>query len=250
MNRAILIFRSKEGLVDAALRRWLNAARDALKSREFFSAALSGGNTPAPLYARLAVERDFPWHNTHIFQVDERFVPYDHDENNYHFINTSLLRHVPISPKNIHPILTFEPSPQASADRYEQDLTSFCKSFRMRVPRIDLVILGIGEDGHTASLFPDTPALSEKQRFAVAVTPADPSKKERITLTLPVLNNAVHVLVMALGKNKAGAVREVVENDQSTLPASLVKPEKGSLTFLLDEDAGSLLSDKKRFISR
>ncbi len=239
------MFKNIEQMADFAVEKWANISNAEIKNKGYFSAALSGGKTPVTFYKKLSGGGTLPWDNTHIFIVDERFVPYESDENNYHMINRMLLRHVGIRPKNIHPILTSEFSPQTSAERYEADIISYCKTVRTKLPQFDFIVLGIGEDGHTASLYPDTPALKEKQRFAVCITPSDKTKRERITLTLPVINNARNIIFLAAGENKAKIVREVIKEKNSLLPAAMVKPKEGKLIFLLDEAAGSLLSKRK-----
>ncbi len=243
MNKEIHVFRNKEKMADFAIQKWIKLSRDRVKKKGIFSAALSGGETPVKFYEKLAQREKLPWAKTHIFMVDERFVPYESDENNYHLINRTLLLHVSIPPKNIHPILTSESSPQTSAQRYEKEIMSYCKNMRTRLPHMDLMLLGVGGDGHTASLFPGTPALGETRRYAVSVTPGERSKKERITITLPVINGAGNVFFMVTGENKAKVVKELIEDEKSELPAAMVKPQTGKLLFLLDESAASLLSD-------
>lgn len=239
MKRDILVIKNPGDLLIA---HWKKICEEAIRTRKQFTAALSGGRTPVIFYQRLSGEKNLPWDKTHIFIADERFVPYENEENNYHTINRSLLRHVAIPARNIHPILTFEISPGASAKRYEDDLISWFKITGSRFPRFDLILLGMGEDGHAASLFPGTTSLKETRRLAVAVSPTDKAKEERISITLPVINNAENVIFLVTGKNKANVVKEVIEGENDLLPAALVKPEKGRLLFLLDEAAGSLLT--------
>jgi len=241
-QREIHCFDNIDKLADYGIRLWKELADSCIESGENFSAALSGGQTPVPLYHRLAEMKDLYWDKTHVFLADERFVPYDSEDNNYHMVNRVLLRHVRIAPKNIHPVFTSEMSAARAAERYNNDIASYCKSLRVKIPRLHLVILGIGSDGHTASLFKGNPALKEAQKFAVSVTCADTPIQERVTMTLPVLNNAANVVFMASGREKAKAVRDVIENRKSRLPASLVRPGQGRLIFLIDNDAASDLS--------
>lgn len=242
-NKEVIIFKTIDDMADFVVKQWEVISREAIKERGQFTAALSGGRTPLVLYKKLSGEIKLPWDKTHIFMADERFVPYESGENNYHSISRILLRHVGIPGKNIHPVFTSEDSARASAKRYEGDLISFFRITGKKLPRFDLMLLGIGEDGHTASLFPDTSALQESKRLAAAVSPRDESIKERITLTLPVINNAANIMFMAAGRNKANIAREVIEGKNSLLPAALVKPGHGRLFFLLDEDAGALLGN-------
>lgn len=243
MKREILIFKDMDGMSDFIVRKWTEISEHEIKNKGAFTVALSGGKTPVTLYRRLADEKSLPWSKTHAFLVDERFVPYESEENNYHMINRMLLRHVNIPAKNVHPIFTSELSPQTSAAKYEEELTSYFKSGHKNLPVFDLILLGIGEDGHTASLFPDSSALKEKNHLAVAVTPSETSKKERITITLPVINNAGHIFFLVAGENKTDSVKKVVDNKNASLPAAMVRPRNGKLLFLLDQSAGSLLSE-------
>ncbi len=242
-NKEILIFKNVEQLSDFATEKWMNISEKAIKDKGCFTVALSGGKTPMTLYQKLAnLKNSLPWDKTHIFLVDERFVPYEDKESNYNMINQTLLRHVKIPKENIHPISTKEDTPQASAIKYEEDLISYFKLSQGESLKFDLILLGIGEDGHTASLFPDSPSLKENKHLAIAITPSDTSKKERITLTFSVINNADNIIFLACGTNKAKIVKEVLEEENSLLPAAIVKPKKGKLVFLMDESAGSCLS--------
>ncbi|GBE03458.1 6-phosphogluconolactonase [bacterium BMS3Abin09] len=240
VNKQIIIFKDIDDITDYVVRKWTEIAEKTVNEKGFFSVAISGGKTPATLFQKLAKEKKLPWNRTHVFMVDERFVPYQDEHNNYRMINELLLRHVNIPAKNIHPISTIVESPQASALKYEKELNSF---FRSR-PGFDLVLLGIGEDGHTASLFPRTPSLKEKKHSAIAVPPSGTIMSERITMTFPVIDNAENIMFMAEGPGKSGVIREVIENEKSRLPAALVRPGEGSLFYLLDEAAASLLSKK------
>ena len=242
----IHIFKSIQQLAEFAVEKWAEISRSEVRNKGYVSIALSGGNTPVTFYKKLSGEKGFPWGETHVFMVDERFVPYESDENNYHMIHRTLLRHVNISPQHIHPIRTSGISPETAAERYEEDIISYCRTVGIQLPRFDLLLLGIGEDGHTASLFPGTPSLKETGRLAVSVYPPDPSKRERITLTLPVINNAQNVFFMAEGDSKAKIIKEVVEDKDHMLPASMVRPCDGRLFFLFDECAGSLISEKRK----
>jgi 6-phosphogluconolactonase len=242
----ISIFKTPDDLTHFLIARWKEICETAIKARGQFTAALPGGSTPVIFYQKLSAEKKLPWDKTHVFMVDERFVPYESGENNYHAINRTLLRHVAIPARNIHPILTSESSPEASAKRYEEDLVSWFKIAGARLPRFDLIVLGIGEDGHTASLFPGTRSLNETRRLAVAVSPLDRTKRERITITFPVINNAENVMFLATGKNKAKIVKDVIDGKNNSLPAVMVKPENGRLLFLLDESAGLLLKSGKQ----
>lgn len=233
----VLVFKDIDEIAEHALTLWTEIAEKAIKDKGIFSAALSGGKTPEVLFRKLSGNKTLPWSKTHIFMVDERFVPYQDDNNNFRMINEMLLRHVDIPAKNIHPILTTAESPEAAALKYEEDLDYFFRSSAA----FDLVLLGIGSDGHTASLFPGMPTLKEKQHRAIAVPPAGPIDAERITLTFPAINSAENILFMAAGHDKARVIREVIEKENSRLPAAAVRPGKCRPVFLLDEGAASLL---------
>ncbi len=239
-NKEVLIFKNLDMAADYAVRKWTEIAEKAVNEKGSFSVALSGGKTPAALFKKLAKKNKLPWNRTHAFMVDERFVPYHDNNNNYRMINEILMRHVDIPAKNIHPISTTVESPQASALKYERELNSF---FRTR-PGFDLILLGIGDDGHTASLFPGTPSLKEKKHPAIAAPPSGTILSDRITMTFPTINNAENILFMAAGNDKAPVTREVIEEKKSRLPAAMVRPLKCSPVFLLDKAAASLLSKK------
>lgn len=240
-NREIIVLKSLEQIIGRAVEMWTGIAENAVKDRGFFTAALSGGRTPVRLYQTLGENTSLPWNRTHIFIVDERFVPFDHEDSNYRMINDTLLQHIKIPAEHIHPVTTEDDDPCYSAEKYEQDIISFFKKSGSNVPRFDLILLGLGDDGHTASLFPETPALKETLHLTASVTPPGKFKKERITLTFPAINNAEHIIFLVTGDSKAEVVREVIETD-SSLPAAMVRPENGKLIFLLDKSAGSLLS--------
>jgi 6-phosphogluconolactonase len=239
-NRNVIVFEDAEKVAEYAAIKWMEIAEKAIGKTGCFTVALSGGKTPVTLYRKLAeFQKPLPWDKTHIFIVDERFVSFEHEESNFRMIYRALLGHVSIPEKNIHPVTTSTTSPAESAEKYEQELRSFFRTGQNEFPVLDLILLGMGEDGHTASLFPGTDALKETRHYAVPVSP--PEKKERISLTLPLINNAKHIVFLVTGRNKAAVIRDVLERDIETLPASLVKPEKGRLFFFLDEEAGSLL---------
>ncbi|MEW6600166.1 MAG: 6-phosphogluconolactonase [Nitrospirota bacterium] len=240
----IRIFTNMEEIANYIVGKWAEISRSEIENKGDFSVALSGGRTPEAIYMKLSEEKGFPWGKTHVFMVDERFLPYESDENNFHMINRTLLRHISISPKNVHPIMTSVMSPETAAERYERDIITYFKTSGTGLPRFDLVLLGIGQDGHTASLFTGTPALKEERSFAVPVRPPEPSQVERITLTLPVINNARNICFIAAGHDKAKIIKEIVEEKESMLPAAMVRPRDGKLVFLLDESAGSLISEK------
>lgn len=239
-NRNVFVLEDPEKVAEYAAIKWIEIAQQAIGRTGRFTVALSGGKTPVGLYRKLAeLQRPFPWDKTHIFIVDERFVPFEDEESNLRMIYRVLLRNVSVPEKNIHPITTDTTSPAESAEKYEQELRSFFSTEQKEFPVLDLVLLGMGQDGHTASLFPGTDALNETRHYAVPVSL--PERSERVSLTLPLINNAVHIIFLVTGRNKSAVIRDVLEREIVTLPASMVKTEKGSLFFFLDKEAGSLL---------
>lgn len=208
-----------------------------------FSLALAGGGTPGTLYRLLAAEyRDkIPWAQVDLFWGDERYVPWDDPRSNYRLVKESLLDHVPIPRENVHPMSTDVPEADEAAAAYERTLR---KHFSGPWPRLDLALLGMGADGHTASLFPGSPALGEQKRWVVAVRgPADPPL--RLTLTLPVLNNAAAVFFLVTGAEKAAALRRALTSppDPTACPAGAVRPVDGALVWWVDEKAAGSIRD-------
>ncbi len=213
-----------------------------ISARVRFSMVLSGGSTPKRLYELFASSpyRDaVDWTKVHLFWADERCVPPDDPESNYTLAFDAFLNSVAPPSQNIHRIHG-EEEPTAAAGLYEEDIRAFFGAGR--TPVFDLVLLGAGEDGHTASLFPNSPAVLERTRLAVPVD-LDPPNLNRVTLTLPVLNNASHVLFLAAGRRKAGVVHEIMEDgNPKRYPAGLVKPGDGELTWMLDREAAGALT--------
>ncbi|MDO8281542.1 MAG: 6-phosphogluconolactonase [Thermodesulfovibrionia bacterium] len=240
-EKDVLIFKDIEEISDFVIEKWLDISGQAIKDNARFNVALSGGKTPAALFRKIVKLKDsFQWDKTHIYLVDERFVPHSDPKSNFGMISESLLRHINISDSNIHPVF-IEKDAGSSAARYEKDLISSFNLTGGALPRFDLILLGIGHDGHTASLFPETQALNEKEHLAAAVTLPDISKNMRVTITLPVINNSDNIFFMAAGADKASTIREIIENKDCRLPTAMVKPIRGKLFFLMDEGAGSLL---------
>lgn len=166
-------------------------------------------------------------------------MPFADPESNYGMLTGILLDKVNMPQENRHPVPVDEPSPDISANKYENDMIRFFGLRNSRLPVFDLIVLGIGEDGHTASLFPGTDVLKEREHLARAVY-MDPIKHNRITLTLPVINNAKNIIFLASGIKKADVIRKVLKEKLVSLPASMVMPERGNILFILDNEAGSL----------
>jgi 6-phosphogluconolactonase len=199
--------------------------------------ALSGGSTPRLLYQLLADEKQVPWPEIHFFWSDERHVPPDHPDSNYRMTNEALLSHVPVPQNNIHRIPGENPDASAAASDYEQTLIEITNS---SLPRLDLILLGLGSDGHTASLFPGSEALHETQRLVVAPW-IEKLNTYRITMTLPLLNNGASIVFLVSGKDKAEIVREVLEGPKN-YPAQEINPTSGELIWMLDKDAAGNLT--------
>jgi len=225
----------------------IHSIRETLEVKDFFTLVLSGGSTPRSTFALLASDNSFrariPWDRIHFFWGDERHVPPDHEESNYRMANEVMLSRVPVPEKNIHRIKSEIPDAGNAATQYEEEILEFFKLKRGQLPLFDCVLLGMGTDGHTASLFPGSEALHEESRLVVA-TWEEPFQTHRITLTLPVLNNAGFIMFIVSGNEKAERLKEVIESKkQSTrLPAQLIKPNHGRLLWLLDKGAASQLN--------
>jgi len=232
------------------------------------SVALSGGSTPRVLYELLADPREpfcgrIAWDQTHFFFSDERHVPPDHPDSNYRMVNEALFSRVAVPPPNIHRVLAENPNAEDAANAYEQELRTFfgvdsCNFPGEAIPAFDLVLLGLGEDGHTASIFPGSEVLYESKRW-VAAPWVEKLNSYRITLTLPVLNNGKSVVFLVTGASKAKILREVIETrpkattNQDTrssaeeasevlYPAQAISPTSGAVSWLVDEAAARLCS--------
>jgi 6-phosphogluconolactonase len=241
MDAEIVIGSDPADLAHKVAGHFVDLAREAAASRERFSVALSGGSTPGSLY-RLLGENPYcsqvPWQQVHLFWSDERCVPPDDPGSNYRLARDLLIDRVPIPADNVHRVQG-ELEPQAAARAYERDLNDFFCGPRTR---FDLVLLGVGADGHTASLFPGFAALQEKERLASAVEAHYEGRPaSRVTLTLPAINTARHIWFLATGSAKAGIVQAVLEGPDRDLPAQQIRPTAGVLTWLLDAGAASQL---------
>jgi len=222
------------------------AAQAAAAARGRFAAALSGGDTPRALYRLLARQQfaqKVPWRRVHLYWGDERCVPPDDPASNYRVAHETFVRHVPIAAENVHR-LHGEDDPETAAIAYEAELRALARLERpaSEVPVFDVVLLGLGRDGHTASIFPHSPALDEEERLCVPTEAPDGSA--RLTITLPVINSARCVVVLVSGVEKAGMVAEVFEGLHlpQAVPAQAIAPFKGQLLWLLDEAAAAELS--------
>lgn len=230
------------GEMDAfVIGEWEKIALGAVARKGRFAVAVSGGKTPVPLFRKLSeTEGRLPWDRTHLFLVDERIVPYSHPDSNWGALSAALVKPAGIPAENCHPIFVEDPVPEITAARYERDILHFFGSQQKGYPVFDLVLLGIGEDGHTASLFPGNQAVREAKRLVAAVI-LDTTRHARITLTLPVINHAENVVALVSGKNKSGIMKRVLLQRDRHLPTTLVNPLHGNLLFVLDSEAASEL---------
>ena len=233
MRMVTRIFPGVEEMSRAALDALLAIARQAVAQRGRFAIALSGGHTPANLYALWARERDSQtaWDRVHMFWGDERYVPHGDPLSNYHMVRETLIERVPIPGANVHPIPTNFPQIKVAAEAYEKELEDF---FGPNPPAFDLQLLGLGVEGHTASLFPGSPALEEEKRWVAAVkAPAKPP--QRLTLTPVVLNRGRNTFFLVAGANKreiVDALRSEPDSKPSRYPAGRIQPAGGALWFL------------------
>jgi len=238
----VIVFETAEQLALAAAERFVEYSRELQGMTDRFSVALAGGNTPRRVYELLATEpfkNRVEWSQVHLFFGDERCVPPEHPDSNYAMAYEALISRVPIPAKNVHRI-PGESNPNEGALEYENELRAFFAGLAW--PRFDLVLLGMGEDGHTASLFPDSAALKETLRWVVA-TRNEQSAQDRVTLTVPVFNHAGRIMFLVTGEKKAQRLKEVLrlQPGSEQLPVQAITPINGMLEWLVDAKAASLL---------
>jgi 6-phosphogluconolactonase len=242
------IYSDAEQLAAAAAELFVSLSTSAIEARGRFCVALSGGSTPHRVYELLATEkfrRRIDWKGVELFWGDERYVPADDGGSNYHMAVEALLRHIPVAAVNIHRVRTEISPPTAAASAYELEVRQSFQFFSS-IPRFDLIFLGLGTNGHTASLFPYSPALEDRSRLVVAdfVTEVN---MWRVTMTVPMLNRGRTVAFLVQGGQKAEVLRDVLlgPRDPQRLPAQLISPE-GRLLWMLDEAAASLVAEAER----
>lgn len=241
-NGNVFVFDTPEQLAVQAAERFVEYADELHGELDRFSVALAGGSTPKRVYELLATDRfkdRIKWSRVHLFFGDERAVPSTHPDSNYAMAYETLISRVPIPAKNVRRIIG-EGDANENARAYETQLRIFFAGLDW--PRFDLVLLGMGKDGHTASLFPNSAALKENSRWVVATTNESPGQN-RITLTAPVFNHAAHVMFLVTGKEKAQRLAEVLrpKSQAEMLPARKIKPIDGTLEWLVDSAAASSL---------
>ncbi|HVN48455.1 MAG TPA: 6-phosphogluconolactonase [Bacteroidota bacterium] len=218
---------------------------EAVANRGTCLLALAGGETPKNIYHALGtppLSSRVPWNSVHLFFTDERVVPPDHQDSNYGMVFRELISRVSLPPENVHRIAG-EKQPDIAAQEYQTVLQQFADGHK--IPQFDLILLGIGEDGHTASIFSETTAVDEQQALAAAVF-VPKFQTWRITLTLPVINHAQEIFFLATGEKKSAILQHVLSENASdkNFPATLVHPEDGKLFWMLDEDAAGNLKIK------
>ncbi len=238
--KKVEVFQNTDLLFNAAAALIIELYEKAIAERGNFKIALSGGNTPKKLFELLATpafSKKINWKQVFVFWSDERNVPISDEENNSHMASIALLNNVAIPKENIFPVpVNFKPAEAAAM--YEQMIIDL---FKTKQPRFDLVMLGIGDDGHTASLFPGTDILEEKKALVKDVF-VEEKNTYRISFTLPLINNAINILFLVVGKDKAPVIKKVFAKPlKQLLPAELIKPIKGKIHWYLDEPAAALI---------
>jgi len=230
--RRLVVRESPQELWEALLERWREAAGGALSARGSFTAALSGGRTPEGFYRELAGATGLPWPRTHLFLVDERLVAVGSPESNAALLRASLIDRISSPAGSVHLPPPGERLEQEAAEIYEREIR---RHFGAAPPVFDLVLLGLGADGHTASLFPGSPELAEGSRLVVPV-PAVPGRLARVSLALPVINAARVVVFLVTGAEKRSALQRVLSGDRQ-LPGALVQPREGRVEIFADRAA-------------
>ncbi|MGL5793893.1 MAG: 6-phosphogluconolactonase [Waterburya sp.] len=238
MNRIIEVLADKSSLVERSQEIILSRLQTAIESRERFTIALSGGSTPKPIYEALATQ-SLPWEKIHIFWGDERYVPKTHSDSNQLMARQAWLDKVSIPDSNIHPLNTTAGDPIQDAQLHEAELQQFFQTQPGEIPVFDLILLGMGDDGHTASLFPHTEALTVRDRL---ITVGNKDGQPRLTFTVPLINHARCVMFVVAGASKRPALKEIfaTEADEMNYPSRLIQPQ-GEHLWLLDQAAGDEL---------
>lgn len=238
----IKIFKDSPELTQAAAEQFVAAAQEAVAQRGKFTVALTGGSSPVELHKLLSqspYKEQVPWEQTYVFWGDERWVPLTDEKSNAKMAFETLLNLVPVPKDYIYPMYG-EGEPEEFALDYEKTLQ---QHFNQEAPQFDLILLGMGDDGHTASLFPGTKVLSETSRWVQAYY-LKPQSMYRITLTALIINQARKILFLTFGQNKANALYEVLEGNRNPdlYPSQLIQPQKGEVLWLVDEAAASKLT--------
>ncbi|MDY6846782.1 MAG: 6-phosphogluconolactonase [Chloroflexota bacterium] len=245
-NKHIKIFSNLDDLSQAAAEYFISLAAKSIRKRGYFSVALSGGGTPKPLYKALGSpdqQSRLDWKNIHLFWGDERCVPPEHPDSNYRMVREEMLSNITIAAENINRVPA-ELEAHKAAFSYEEKLRGF---FQGEWPRFDLVLLGMGDDGHTASLFPHSAGLNEEQRWFIANYAPEPDTW-RLTLTKNAINAARHIAVIVAGDSKAEVLADVLEGvyQPDVTPIQLIGPKNGHMIWFLDQAAAKKLVDPEK----
>ena len=244
-NRQIIVKDNLTDLARTAIEIFSAAADECVERKGQFVVAISGGTTPRSFHKMLAQEpylSDIRWDRIHLFWVDERCVHENHPASNYGAAKKDFLNRLPVSQNQIHAMPGDVP-PEEGASKYQRELIDFFQREHEELPVFDLLFLGAGTDGHTASLFPGQQALKEREALVVAVKGGNPNV-DRLTLTYPVLNQACHTVFLVSGRAKSEILKTIFENRQAGLPAQMIQPINGTLTWLVDREAASLLTEE------
>jgi 6-phosphogluconolactonase len=247
-QREVRILKDGAAIARLAADKFLELALAAVKERGSFSVALAGGSTPKLLYSLLAgdsaLHAAVPWDKMHLFFGDERHVGPEDAQSNFRMASDAMLSKVPVKPEQVHRMKGEYPDAEKAAREYEQELRAHFKLNEGELPRFDLVLVGMGDEGHCLSLFPGTKALHPAAGRTVVSNWVGKLFTERITITAPVANNAANIIFTVTGKEKALALKGVLEgpNEPEQLPSQLIQPVNGTLLWLVDEAAGNMLS--------
>ncbi len=239
------IFEDKEALSKAAAEMFVKTSQEAVAANGRFTVALTGGSSPILLHKLLTqspYKEQVPWQQVYVFWGDERWVPLTDERSNAKMAFDTLLNEVPVPREQIFPMWQDDTEPEDFAKQYEQTLR---EHFGQGQPQFDLILLGMGDDGHTASLFPGTEVLEEKSRWVQAYYLA-PQSMYRVTLTAPLINQAKKICFLTFGENKAPALHEVLEGERNATqyPSQLIQPSEGEVHWFVDKKAASKLSNK------
>lgn len=242
MYPEVEVYENPQHLAEAVVQVFIREAVKSVEQRGRFMVALSGGSTPR-LAHRLLSEEQFrkkvPWQSVNIFWVDDRCVPHDDPASNYGAADEDFLSLVDLQADQIHP-MPVTGLPETGAIEYEQTIRSVFTAQGDELPRFDCVFLGIGTDGHTASLFPGQEELWDKERLILAVRGGNPHV-DRLTMTLPLINRARHIVIPVSGRAKAVTLEEIFSQPEKKYPIQKIKPVDGKLSWLVDQDAAGLL---------
>jgi 6-phosphogluconolactonase len=240
----IIITDDASELAETAANIFMSTAKDCVMQKNLFTVAISGGSTPRSMHKLLAEEpfrSDIPWNRTHIFWVDERCLPVVDPASNFGLAKEDFLERISIPLEQIHP-MPGEFTPEEGAKKYQEEMERVFQIQEEDASTLDLIFLGMGRDGHTASLFPGAQPSRAPDNWVIAVKGGNPNVF-RLTLTYSVLNRARRIYFLVSGKEKAPIVRTVLENKEAHLPAQKIQPAQGELTWLIDREAASLLSE-------